>query len=120
MIYLDNNATTRLAPEVLTAMRPWLEESYGNPSAGYRFGREARKAIDHAREQVGVQAMDQLRHAALHKDGQSVALVLREQPFKGFAIEDALSSGRGRTDAVTALQSPAPSWSRAESGAYAR
>ena len=81
---------------------------------------QVQKISDHAREQVGVQAMDQLRHAALHKDGQSVALVLREQPFKGFAIEDALSSDRGRTDAVTALQSPAPSWSRAESGAYAR
>jgi cysteine desulfurase len=52
MIYLDNNATTRLAPEVLEAMRPWLEEAYGNPSAGYRFGREARRAVDHARGQV--------------------------------------------------------------------
>ncbi len=52
MIYLDNNATTRVAPEVLEAMRPWLDESYGNPSAGYRFGREARRAVDQAREQV--------------------------------------------------------------------
>lgn len=52
MIYLDNNATTRLAPEALAAMRPWLEEAYGNPSAGYRFGREARRAVDRAREQV--------------------------------------------------------------------
>lgn len=52
MIYLDNNATTRLAPEVLEAMRPWLGEAYGNPSAGYRFGREARRAVDQARGQV--------------------------------------------------------------------
>jgi len=52
MIYLDNNATTRAAPEVLEAMRPWLDESYGNPSAGYRFGREARKAVEQARGQV--------------------------------------------------------------------
>lgn len=52
MIYLDNNATTRVAPEVLEAMRPWLDEAYGNPSAGYRFGREARRAVDRAREQV--------------------------------------------------------------------
>ncbi|HRQ87813.1 MAG TPA: aminotransferase class V-fold PLP-dependent enzyme [Bacteroidia bacterium] len=52
MIYLDNNATTRVAPEVLDAMRPWLDEAYGNPSAGYRFGREARRAVDRAREQV--------------------------------------------------------------------
>lgn len=52
MIYLDNNATTRVAPEALEAMRPWLDEAYGNPSAGYRFGREARKAVERAREQV--------------------------------------------------------------------
>jgi cysteine desulfurase len=52
MIYLDNNATTRPAREVIEAMRPWLEEAYGNPSAGYRFGREARRAVDHARGQV--------------------------------------------------------------------
>ncbi len=52
MIYLDNNATTRLAPEAREAMLPWLGEEYGNPSAGYRFGRAARKAVDHARAQV--------------------------------------------------------------------
>ncbi|MDP4585500.1 MAG: aminotransferase class V-fold PLP-dependent enzyme [Verrucomicrobiales bacterium] len=52
MIYLDNNATTCLAPEVLEAMLPWLGDHYGNPSGGYRFGREARKAVDRSREQV--------------------------------------------------------------------
>lgn len=52
MIYLDNNATTRVAPEALEAMRPWMDEAYGNPSAGYRFGREARRAVDEARGQV--------------------------------------------------------------------
>lgn len=52
MIYLDNNATTAVAPEVLEAMLPWFSQRYGNPSAGYRFGREARKAVDHARGQV--------------------------------------------------------------------
>jgi len=52
MIYLDNNATTRAAPEVIEAIMPWLDGAYGNPSAGYRFGREARRAIDHAREQI--------------------------------------------------------------------
>lgn len=53
MIYLDNNATTRVHPEVLEAMLPWLGgEGYGNPSAGYRFGKRARHAIDTARAQV--------------------------------------------------------------------
>ncbi len=52
MIYLDNNATTRTAPEVIEAMLPWLGDHYGNPSGGYRFGKEARRAVDQAREQV--------------------------------------------------------------------
>ncbi len=53
VIYLDNNATTRVHPEVLEAMLPWLgADGYGNPSAGYRFGQRARRAVDTAREQV--------------------------------------------------------------------
>ncbi len=52
MIYLDNNATTKLAPEVREAILPWLDDSYGNPSAGYRLGKASRKAIEEAREKV--------------------------------------------------------------------
>ncbi|HEX8370150.1 MAG TPA: aminotransferase class V-fold PLP-dependent enzyme [Pyrinomonadaceae bacterium] len=54
MIYFDNNATTRLAPEVFEAMQPFLTEFYGNPSSGYTFGRDSRKAVEIAREQVAV------------------------------------------------------------------
>ena len=52
MIYLDNNATTRIHPEVRQAMEPWLGEQYGNPSASYRFGRAARQALERAHQQV--------------------------------------------------------------------
>ena len=52
MIYFDNNATTRLAPEVFRAMTPYLTELYGNPSSAYVFGREVRAAIEAARTQV--------------------------------------------------------------------
>lgn len=52
MIYLDNNATTRVAPEVAAAMLPFLSEFYGNPSSSHRLGRESRKAVEKAREQV--------------------------------------------------------------------
>lgn len=53
VIDLDANATTPLAPEVLDAMMPWLQETHGsNPSATHRAGRAARKAIERAREQV--------------------------------------------------------------------
>lgn len=51
MIYLDNHATTRLDPRVLEAMLPWLTDHYGNAgSATHEMGREARTAVDAARE----------------------------------------------------------------------
>ena len=52
VVYLDNNATTRPAPEVVAAMLPMLTEWYGNPSSLHRFGQRARQAIDIAREQL--------------------------------------------------------------------
>jgi cysteine desulfurase len=55
-IYLDNNATTRPAPEVVTAMLPYLTELYGNPSSVHRFGQRARHAVDDARAQVATLA----------------------------------------------------------------
>jgi cysteine desulfurase len=52
LIYLDNNATTRVDPAVVEEMLPYLTELYGNPSSGYRFGRQVGKALDKARERV--------------------------------------------------------------------
>jgi len=52
MIYLDNAATTALDPEVLDAMLPYMREYYGNPSAGYAFGRQSKSAIETARRSV--------------------------------------------------------------------
>jgi cysteine desulfurase len=52
MIYLDNNATTRLAPDVRDAMLPFLNASYGNPSSAHEAGRDARRSVDEARESV--------------------------------------------------------------------
>jgi cysteine desulfurase len=52
MIYLDNNATTRVAPEVLDAMRPFLSDIFGNPSSAHTLGREMKRAIDESREHV--------------------------------------------------------------------
>ena len=52
MIYLDNNATTRVAPEVLNAMQPYLSEFFGNPSSAHSLGREMKRAVEQSREQV--------------------------------------------------------------------
>jgi len=52
MIYLDNNATTQVAPEVFEAMRPYLSDNFGNPSSAHRLGRASRQAVDVARTQV--------------------------------------------------------------------
>jgi cysteine desulfurase len=52
MIYLDNNATTRVAPEVLDAMQPYLSKFFGNPSSAHTLGREMKEAVERAREQV--------------------------------------------------------------------
>jgi cysteine desulfurase len=52
MIYLDNNATTRVAPEVFDAMQPYLTDVYGNPSSAHSMGQRMKNAVERAREQV--------------------------------------------------------------------
>lgn len=51
-VYMDNNATTQVAPEVLDAMLPFFKEQYGNPSSIHSFGGNVKKYIDQAREQA--------------------------------------------------------------------
>jgi cysteine desulfurase len=51
-IYLDHAATTPVRPEVLEAMQPFFGPRFGNPSSTHRWGREARTALDAARERV--------------------------------------------------------------------
>ena len=51
-IYLDNNATTKIDDEVLSAMLPYLKEEYGNPSSIYSFGADVKEQIKIARQNV--------------------------------------------------------------------
>src|SRR5574337_1678505 len=51
-VYLDNNATTPVLPEVLEAMRPYFTEQFGNASSIHRHGQQARAAVERARESV--------------------------------------------------------------------
>ena len=52
LIYLDHNATTPLAREVLDAMLPYLRQHYGNPSSDHPLGERAHRAVETSREQV--------------------------------------------------------------------
>ncbi|MBM4351242.1 MAG: cysteine desulfurase NifS [Deltaproteobacteria bacterium] len=51
-VYVDNNATTRVAPEVVEAMLPYFSEFYGNPSSMHFFGGQVQKKVNEAREQA--------------------------------------------------------------------
>ncbi len=63
MIYLDNAATTRTAPEVLEAMLPYFSELYGNPSSIYSIAAKSKEAVTQAREQIA---------EVLHTDAQNI------------------------------------------------
>lgn len=52
VVYMDNNATTRVAPEVLDAMMPYLTALYGNPSSMHTFGGQVGQAVSQARQEV--------------------------------------------------------------------
>jgi len=52
MIYLDNNATTRIHPDVVAAMLPFLNDDYGNPSSVHPMGQQTRQAIEESRRQT--------------------------------------------------------------------
>ena len=52
LIYLDNAATTKTAPEVVEAMLPYFTEHFGNPSSVYGLAAESKKAVTEARETI--------------------------------------------------------------------
>ena len=54
MIYLDYNATTPHDPEVVAAMRPFLEAHFGNPSSSHLLGQRTHEAVEQARSQVAI------------------------------------------------------------------
>lgn len=92
IIYLDNNATTRVAPEVREAMLPYLAEAYGNPSSAHTFGRRVRRSVERAREQVAelLNAADAneivFTSCGSESDNWAVRGVLEQQPDKRHLI----------------------------------
>lgn len=77
-IYLDNAATTRVCPEAAEAALHMMTETYGNPSATYRLGREAKSAVDTARRQVADAlgcAPEELYFTSCGSEGDNWALI---------------------------------------------
>src|SRR5215213_169484 len=95
LIYLDNNATTRVAPEVFAAMQPYLGELFGNPSSAHAPGRTMKQAIEHAREQVAT-----LIGAA---DTSEIVFTSCGSESDNWSIRGALASQPARKHIVTTL-----------------
>ncbi|MBK5100016.1 MAG: cysteine desulfurase NifS [Desulfobacteraceae bacterium] len=86
-IYLDNNATTQVAPEVLEVMVPYLHDLYGNPSSAHTFGGQVGRKIREAREQVaaliGAQPEEIIfTSCGTESDNAAVRSALATQPQK--------------------------------------
>src|SRR2546421_8585965 len=97
--YLDNNATTRVAPEVVEAMLPFLTERWGNPSSAYAFGREVAKQVEEARAQVA---------ALINAQPGEVVFTSCGTESNNAAIHSALMTRPGKRHLVTtAVEHPA-------------
>ncbi len=91
-IYLDNNATTRVAPEVFEEMRPYFDESYGNPSSMHSFGGRIARKIAEARMRVadllGAGSPSEIVFTSCGTESDNAALfgILRSYPSKRHII----------------------------------
>jgi len=92
VVYLDNNATTAVAPEVLEAMLPFLRQRYGNPSSMHTFGGSVAEDIRRAREQVA---------ALLGAEPEEIIFTSCGTESDSTAILSALESNPGRRRIVT-------------------
>jgi cysteine desulfurase len=92
VIYLDNNATTQLAPVVREAMLPFLDTSYGNPSSAHAAGRDARRSIEEARESVS---------ALLGADPTEIVFTSGGTESDNWAIRGALAASSDKKHIVT-------------------
>jgi len=92
IIYLDNNATTRVAPEVFQAMAPFLTEEYANPSSVYPFAGPAASAIDTARQQMA---------SLLGCQSEEVIFTSCGSESDNAALRSAIKTQNGRRNIVT-------------------
>ncbi len=90
--YFDNNATTRIAPEVADAMIPMLREFWGNPSSAYKFGAQVHGHVEKAREKVA---------ALIHCDPKEVVFTSCGTESNNSAIHSALVTNPGKRHVIT-------------------
>jgi cysteine desulfurase len=90
--YFDNNATTKVAPEVVEAMLPFLSEQYGNPSSSYQFGKLAGEQVKIAREKVA---------AMINADPREVIFTSCGTESNNSAIHSALVTHPGKRHVLT-------------------
>jgi cysteine desulfurase len=91
-IYLDNNATTKVAPEVLEVMLPYFHELYGNPSSMHTFGGQVGRRLSQAREQVA---------SLLGASAEEIIFTSCGSESDNAAIRSALVSHPGKRHIVT-------------------
>src|ERR1043165_2585431 len=92
LVYFDNNATTRVAPEVADAMIPMLREFWGNPSSAYAFGSQVHGHVEEAREKVA---------ALLNCDPKEVVFTSCGTESNNAAIHSALVTNPGKKHVIT-------------------
>jgi len=93
--YFDNNATTRVAPEVVDAMIPFLREQWGNPSSTYVFGRQVGEHVDRARARVAALINAEPREiiftsCGTESDNSAIHSALVTQPEKRHVLTTAV------------------------------
>jgi cysteine desulfurase len=92
LIYLDHNATTRVAPEVIEAMLPFFTEQWGNPSSAYTFGHQLTKHLDEARGRVA---------ALLNAEAREIVFTSCGTESNNTAIHSALATQPDKRHIVT-------------------
>src|SRR6266481_2656771 len=90
--YFDNNATTRVAPEVVEAMLPFLSEHWGNASSAYSFGKEVSKHVKEARAKVA---------ALINAEPREIVFTSCGTESNNSAIHSALALQPGKKHVVT-------------------
>ncbi|MEY2409854.1 MAG: cysteine desulfurase [Verrucomicrobiota bacterium] len=92
LYYFDNNATTRVAPEVVDSMLPFLRDQWGNASSAYRFGRQVGKHLDDARSKLA---------ALIHADPKEIVITSCGTESNNAAIHSALALNPGKRHVIT-------------------